>query len=153
MGKTEFAIPEQELRKQATEDGVTRLVIGVAIAKDGRLLIVRRIPDGFMGGNYELPGGGVDKQETILEGIKRETLEETGLEVIDVLSMHGGFDYQINQKKIRQFNFLVKTKGHDVTLEPLEHDAFSWITEEELDDYPISPSMKNSLRKIFEEIG
>lgn len=74
MGKTEFTIPEQELRKQAAADGVTRLVIGVAIAKDGRLLIVRRIPDGFMGGNYELPGGGVDKQETILESIKRETL-------------------------------------------------------------------------------
>lgn len=152
MGKEQFQIPEQELRKKAAEDGITHLVIGVAVSKDGQILIVRRILDDFMGGNYELPGGGVDDGETILKGIERETLEETGLQVIAVLSMHEGFDYQTEKKNVRQFNFVVETSGYEVKLEPMEHDAFTWISENELDNYPMSPEMKKSIKKIFEEV-
>ncbi len=152
MGKEQFQLPEQELRKQAKKDGITHLVIGVAVSKEGQILIVRRVPDDFMGGNYELPGGGVNDGETIPEGIERETLEETGLQVIAVLSMHEGFDYQTEKKSVRQFNFLVETSDFDVKLEPMEHDAFTWINEEQLDDYPMSPEMKKSIKKIFEEV-
>ena len=33
--------------------------------------------------HYEFPGGHLEKNETLLEGLKREILEETGIEITD----------------------------------------------------------------------
>jgi len=80
--KGQFQIPELKLRLKAKEDGITKLVVGVAVVNDKRILIVRRISNNYMGGMFELPGGGVEDDESIEETIKRETLEETGLKIV-----------------------------------------------------------------------
>lgn len=152
MGKEQFQIPESELRSKAEKDGITKLVVGVAVAKDGRVLIVRRVPDDYLGGNYELPGGGVDEGESIEDSVKRETLEETGLRVLAILSMHRGLDYETSSNKVRQFNFLVDTLEGEVKLEPSEHDSFEWISEADLDKYPITNEMRNSIKQLIEDL-
>lgn len=152
MGKEQFQIPELELRSKAEKDGITKLVVGVAIVKDGRILIVRRVPDGYLGGNYELPGGGVDEGESIENSVKRETLEETGLRVLAILSMHRGFDYETSSNKVRQFNFLVDALEGEVKLELSEHDSFEWISEADLDKYPMTNEMINSIKQLLEDL-
>ncbi|WP_353892825.1 NUDIX hydrolase [Proteinivorax hydrogeniformans] len=60
-----------------------------AIVLDGRkilLLYTKAYND------YSLPGGGVDPQEDIIEGLKRELAEETGAKNIEVLSEFGYID-------------------------------------------------------------
>ena len=56
------------------------LMVGTAtliVDGDGCLLMMKRSDDGRWG----LPGGGLELGETLEEGARRETLEETGLEL------------------------------------------------------------------------
>ena len=53
---------------------------GAAIVKDGRLLLVKRLraPEA---GYWSLPGGKVDFGERVEDAVRREILEEVGLEI------------------------------------------------------------------------
>jgi ADP-ribose pyrophosphatase YjhB (NUDIX family) len=50
------------------------------IVRDGKVLLIRRGKEPYKN-HWSLPGGGVERGETIREAVKREVLEETGLEV------------------------------------------------------------------------
>ena len=140
-------IDEQAVRDLAAKDGVTHFATGIAIFRGGKLLVTRRVADDFLGGMYELPGGGVDEGETMTQGAVRETLEETGLKVSQVIGTFEGFDYQTNSKpKVRQINFKVEVEPGDVVLEPTEHDEYRWITLEDIEDLPTTELMKTCLR-------
>ena len=52
------------------------------IVNNGKLLIVKRANnDRYMPGIWEIPGGKLDIGENLLDGLIRETKEETGLEI------------------------------------------------------------------------
>ena len=57
-------------------------MVGVAgaVVQDGRVLLIRRGRQPMLG-MWTLPGGALETGETILEGVVREVLEETGLTV------------------------------------------------------------------------
>ncbi|MBB5868954.1 ADP-ribose pyrophosphatase YjhB (NUDIX family) [Allocatelliglobosispora scoriae] len=52
-------------------------VTGVVVDGDGRVLVVQRRDNG----RWELPGGILELDESIEDGMRREVLEETGVEV------------------------------------------------------------------------
>jgi len=69
------------------------IMIGVgAVIEDeaGRILLVKHIPErgGFWQGKWICPGGELELGETIEEGIKREVMEETQLEIELVSPLH-----------------------------------------------------------------
>lgn len=51
--------------------------VGAIIVDDGRLLVIK---DKFSIG-YKLPGGNIDKNESIKDALKREVYEETGVDI------------------------------------------------------------------------
>lgn len=53
-------------------------VVGILI-KDGKILLMHRVKDGRK--FYVFPGGGVESNESLDEGLKREIKEEAGLDV------------------------------------------------------------------------
>lgn len=57
-----------------------RVGVVAFIQRDGSLLLERRADFGTWG----LPGGALDEDETVQQGIAREVLEETGLEVLSI---------------------------------------------------------------------
>ena len=72
------------------------IMIGVgAVIEDeaGRILLVKHVPErgGFWQGRWICPGGELELGETIEEGIKREVMEETHLE-IDLVTLLPPFD-------------------------------------------------------------
>lgn len=149
-----YNIPEAAIRKQAQKDGVTHFATGVVILREDKVLIVRRVQNDFLGGNYELPGGGVEEGENFEGAVIRETLEETGLCVKAIAGMFEGFDYATDQKpKARQLNFIVEVDSGDVVLSS-EHDAFLWIGEEnDLKDLPMSDNMKTCLKNVLRSVS
>ena len=132
---------EQDFRKQAKKDGITHISTGVAVLRDGKILMVRRAVDDFLGGAYELPGGGVDEGETIIEGAIREVKEETGLVVSKIVANFKGFDYSTDNKPhVRQVNFIVEVEPGDILLSH-EHDEHIWVDKKNLSDINMSHSM------------
>lgn len=77
---------------QGTDDRryPARPIVGVAgaVVDDGRALLIRRRQEP-MRGAWTLPGGALETGETMLEGVVREVLEETGLAVrpLELLAM------------------------------------------------------------------
>lgn len=120
------------LEKMAGEDGIQKRVVGGVILDDyGRYLILSRKSDDFMGGIDEIPSGGVEHGESLIDALKREIKEETNLDVEKASSYLGSFDYLSGSgKKSRQFNFLVEVKNvNNVIL--TEHSEHKWQTIDE----------------------
>ncbi len=114
--------------------------------------MVRRSIDDFLGGYYELPGGGVDDGETIEQAAMREVKEETGLVPSKVITTFEGFDYTTDKKpKVRQINLLIETKPGEVKLSS-EHDKFLWTKEEGLNDIKMTKSMVNCIKDAFTKL-
>jgi 8-oxo-dGTP diphosphatase len=115
-----------ELTDTATTEGVQQFVVGAVVVQNGRVLLLKRPSDDFMGGIYELPSGKVEPGEGLAEALVRETQEETGLVVSGITAYIGSFDYTSGSgKKSRQFNFAVTVE----TYEPVvltEHDEYLW---------------------------
>jgi ADP-ribose pyrophosphatase YjhB (NUDIX family) len=63
------------------------LAVSAAIFRDGNVLLVRRAGAPAKG-LWTLPGGRVEVGETLVEAVRREVLEETGL-TIDVIDLAG----------------------------------------------------------------
>lgn len=57
-----------------------RIGVGGVVIRDGRALLIRRGTEPLKG-EWSIPGGMLDVGETLAEGVARELLEETGLEV------------------------------------------------------------------------
>ncbi|KJK57417.1 DNA mismatch repair protein MutT [Saccharothrix sp. ST-888] len=131
------------LAADAEAAGISGFVAAAVINHEGRVLLVRRNPDDYMGGLWEIPSGAVEAGETILDALHRETTEETGLTVDQVAGYVGHFDYQNSRGgTTRQFNFAVTVeKTEPVVL--IEHDVHQWALPDEL------PEVSDAVRELI----
>jgi 8-oxo-dGTP diphosphatase len=126
------------LVNKAEKDLVDKLVVGAVISSEDKILIVRRLPEDYMGGCWEIPSGHVEPDETLGQALKREVKEETGLN-ISIKKYFSYFDYQFNKKKIRQLNFITSCNKSKISLS--EHDAYAWISKEDIKSYFKTPDI------------
>lgn len=142
-------IDEIAIRKQAQADGVTHFTTGVAVFHNNKMLVVRRVShDDTLGGEWELPGGGVDPGETIEQCVIRELHEETSLEVDKIIGVFTGFDYTTMKKpKARQINFKATIKPGEIQL--TEHDTYRWIEVDDIPDLKTNKVMQECLYNAF----
>ncbi|RPA90568.1 hypothetical protein L873DRAFT_1640424, partial [Choiromyces venosus 120613-1] len=102
------------------------------------LLLVRRAAgEHSFPGLWEIPGGGVESYETILDAVVREVKEETGLVVSNITQCYGFENFQGRRsgRVIRKWRFEVEIEGEGeevVVVDPVEHDEFRWVREEEV---------------------
>ncbi|GAA1017085.1 NUDIX hydrolase [Streptomyces thermogriseus] len=147
----ELASLLEELNVEAERDGVQQLVVGAVVQHDGKVLLLQRPEDDFMGGIFELPSGKVEAGEALDAALKREVKEESGLDVAAIRDYLGSFDYTSGSgKKSRQFNFAVDVTAPE-PIELQEHDAYTWtaLTEEP----PVTDAVKDVLSKYREMRG
>jgi 8-oxo-dGTP diphosphatase len=141
----------ETLNAEAERDGVQQLVVGAVVQHDGKVLLLQRPEDDFMGGIFELPSGKVEAGEALDAALIREVKEETGLDVAAIRDYLGSFDYMSGSgKKSRQFNFAVDvTAPEPVALQ--EHDAYTWTALAE--EPPVTDAVKEVLSKYREVRG
>ena len=116
---------------------------------DGKILLMRR-PKSITHypGSYEMPGGGVEKGETLHEAIKREFIEEANLK-ISIISPFNYFQYHTDGLR-EEIDFLVKLENKIENLKlNEEHTDYVWAAVPDLDSLPITLEMKDAATKAL----
>lgn len=111
-------------------------VRGICQFNDKYLLLKIRSRSAHDAGKWEIPGGKVKKCEFFDEALKREYLEETGLE-IDVVSLYDVVrnDYTAckTNEEVKSIQLIMKVtcKSDEVVISE-EHDEFGWFSFDEV---------------------
>lgn len=121
--------------------------------KDGKALILQRHKDeDIYPGMWELPSGKREPLEPSEASLLREVKEEAGLEV-EIIMPISIFDYQIEKPdEIRdstQVNFLVRPIGDSEVILSPEHQAFAWVSRDELEKYEVTDATREVIKKAF----
>ncbi len=110
------------------------LAVGAVIYEQDQILLVyNRRPGG--GGHWSLPKGSSEEGETLVETLKREIREETGLAVEPVeLAFISEFYVPTRQEWYLQHYFLARPVGGTAAVQPTDVDvtAVRWVTTREL---------------------
>ncbi|HSW47924.1 MAG TPA: NUDIX hydrolase [Candidatus Saccharimonadales bacterium] len=129
------------------------ITVGALVINDkNQVLLIKRAEHLPNGGKYGIPGGFLDRDETIEEGTLRELKEETGLDG-EILTLFQIIDTPNRQKEDRQniqFNYIVKVK-EGVFNKNSEVEESRWVNEEDLpaeEDSAFDHS--KSVKKYFE---
>jgi 8-oxo-dGTP diphosphatase len=128
------------------------LAVSAAIIRDGRILLVRRArppADGL----FSLPGGLVETGEMLVEAIKREIAEETGLSIEPVAL--AGFREAIMHDKHRRverhfviLSFASRWRSGELFLNNELSEA-RWVTREELAHLPTTDGLAEIVEAAF----
>ena len=95
----------------------------VAILREGRLLVVHRVPED--GDYWHLVGGGVEPGETAAAAAAREAFEEVGLAVQPA---DAGFAYDYDRDvRVHVDCFFVEVRPDWEPRLNWEHDGFRWV--------------------------
>ena len=119
-----------------------QIILKAVIKRGDKFLTILRSPNAkFLPEYWDFPGGKLDPGETLEEGIARETLEETTLEIkpIEIVGT-----YIMNLKyKDEIVPFEVKVFSTDVLSGDVkighEHTDFKWVAKEELLELKVEP--------------
>lgn len=139
------------LLEKGKREGIEKNVVGaIIINEDGKILIMSRKSEDFMGGIYELPSGNMEMGEDIITALAREVKEETNCDMKEILYYIDSFDYKSGSgKNARQYNFVIKVEQTDNII-LTEHDAYLWQTTEEIIDNPkITNEVKETIKKYI----
>jgi mutator protein MutT len=121
-----------EARKEAAEGQNVIEVAAGLVFRGGRLLITQRRAGDHLGGLWEFPGGKRHAVETFESCLRRELLEEVGIEV-EVAELLECVDHRYPDKRVHlQFYRcrLLAGEPHAIGCQ-----AFAWVTREELCRY------------------
>lgn len=124
--------------------------VGAVIVQGGRVLLVRRATAPLKG-EWSVPGGMLELGEKLRDGVRRETLEETGMEVEagQVLEV---FDSIFTDQQGRtQYHYVLI----DYLCRPVSGEAKAgsdvsdvcWVSEEELPAMHLRESIEQVVRK------
>ena len=126
-------------------------VTAAIIRKNGRILIARRGPASFMSGKWEFPGGKVEEGESLEDCLKREILEELGIDILVGKPFHAVlYDYP-EKGTVRLHSFLCSLSGGEPKAGH-SHSNFMWVTASELKEYDFAPADISIVEKLLTEI-
>lgn len=96
---------------------------------------------------WEFPGGGVEFGENMVEAALREVKEETNLDV-EILDTAGMWSYKRSKSHfLTGFIFIAESRS-DVVKLSREHLAFAWVEPQNIEAFPLQPSLRKALRNI-----
>ena len=134
--------------EQAIADGRFIIVTAAAIRNDdGRVLIVQKGGHGTIAGKWESPCGKAELGETLEGCLKREILEELGVEIGDPSSLHMT-DHDYGRVFVRLFAFGCRIVNGTLALK--EHVQDRWTSVEKLLESDLASadvSIANALRR------
>ncbi|WP_296879573.1 NUDIX domain-containing protein [uncultured Methanobrevibacter sp.] len=123
---------------------------------DGKILLLKvRSKSSHDANKWEIPGGKVKKGEFFDEALRREYLEETGLEII-IESLYNVIQNNYTacktNEEIKSIQLIMKvTAESDEVIISEEHDDYNWFTKKEvcrlIDENQLTRAAMNSFKK------
>lgn len=121
----------------AENNGVRPMALTVKIVvlnSEHKLLLLKRSKKCLNPKKWDLPGGHIDENESIVDTIKREALEETGLSVeigpiINVVEFDKS--HKAFKEEKRGLRYIAMTTDFEVKLNKDEHSEFKWLSFDE----------------------
>ncbi len=133
-------------------DSLASKQIGVAVIRDDRdlILIDRRLAKGLLGGFWEFPGGKIEGNETVQECIKREVLEEIGIEIaVDSHLITIDHTYSHFRVNLQVYN----CRYLSGEARAIECEEIRWVTIEELDNYTFPAANQEIIRALKDMVN
>ena len=123
---------------------------------NGKILLLKvRSQSSHDAGKWEIPGGKVKKCEFFDDALRREYLEETGLE-ITIESLYNVIQNKYTacktNEEVKSIQLIMKvtSSGDEVAISP-EHDEYGWFTREEVNELIekdlLTKAAKNAFKK------
>lgn len=117
--------------------------------ENNKILVVKKAAgEPVDGGLWTIPGGKIEPKEAILDGLRREIMEEVGLKIVDYdwigedVFESGGWWYHGQ-------HFLCHAEDiSKIHLEPTLLE-YKWVSKEDLDSLDFHPNIKKRLQEIF----
>ena len=128
------------------------LQVGVKILmknNEGKYLMMLRSAIKYpeAGAKWEIPGGRIDPGSQLIDNLKREVKEETGLEIIGEQKLIAAQDILRPNKHIVRLTYIGEGNG-EVKLSD-EHTEYKWLAPSEVIKLePIDPILKEVLNKL-----
>ena len=141
------------------QDGEYHLtVLGVVARPDGRYLITKRVmTKSWAPGWWEVSGGGVMAGESSQEAVRREVLEETGL---DVTGAEGGLQFTYHRENPGQgdnyfvdvYKFILDFTEDEIKLQEEETAGYMLATAQEIAAIAAEGTFLHydSIKQVFE---
>jgi 8-oxo-dGTP diphosphatase len=114
-----------------------RVAAAIIENEQGLLLIARRKPEKSQGGLWEFPGGKLEEEESPEACLRRELMEEMGIE-IDVQAYFGINEHWYGDFPIQLIAYRAKFIAGVIAL--IDHDEYRWVRSEQLADYSFAPA-------------
>ena len=124
--------------------------VGAVVVKDAKALVIKRANDPYKG-QWSIPGGRVELGESLVDAVRRELREETGLDVqvgslIDVFERIQADDAQGVRYHFVIVDYLCTCIGGTLCAGDDAADV-RWVASEELDAMDIRASAVAVIRK------
>jgi nucleoside triphosphatase len=139
------------------EGTATRLiVVGVVESLQGEYLLCK-MPDGrgVFPGEWGLPGGGVEPGESLEEALRREIMEEVGLELKEVEPLFftdGTYvkSFPDGERRSIYMVFLLfrcVAKAGEIRLNP-EFESAAWVSKKDLSRYALNQATVRTFSRL-----
>ena len=123
--------------------------VGAVVVRDDRAVVIRRRHDPHKG-QWSLPGGRLELGESLVEAVRRELQEETGLDVQvgPVLEVFEWIERATDgiRHHFVIVDYLCTCRGGTLCAGDDAADA-AWVREDDLERYDMSETAKTVIRK------
>lgn len=115
------------------------------VFRDGLLLISQRRPQYHLGGLWEFPGGKVQQDESDEDCLKRELMEELGIEV-QINHLFETVSHEYAERAVCLKFFHCEWRAHEPRA--LGCQSFAWVSREQLANYAFPAADAQLLEKL-----
>lgn len=117
----------------ATERFKLPCAVSLLLIKDDKVLLLRRYNTGWQDGNYGVPAGHIDGNESLTTALLREAYEEIGVKIkpVDVIFAHISH-HKSNKEYIYVYFVVKKWQGDPQNKEPNKCDQLYWASTDQL---------------------
>jgi ADP-ribose pyrophosphatase YjhB (NUDIX family) len=143
---------------------IYRDIVGAFIfSKDGKVLLGKNVPGSVYEGVWTIPGGGKEPGESVIDAIKREILEEVGIDISNgrfeqLEPKQGESEKTINGERIlvkmtfEDYVVTLPANANNITIVPGDDFAEAkWFETNTLKDLQIAPQAQKTIAKLIAE--